>query len=227
MRVLSIIPARGGSKGIPRKNIIDLFGKPLIAWTIEASLNSKYINRTIVSSEDEEILDVSQRYGAERFIRNKDLAGDFVKTEPVLIDVLNKIEEEFDYLVLLQATSPLRKSHHIDNAFDKMLEMKSKALISVYEPEHSPLKSFTLDDKGMLKGLVNDSYPFTPRQLLPKTFFPNGAIYIIDIKSFLEKGSLFISNNTTYYLMNNEDSKDIDSLSDLIEVEKIMKTILV
>lgn len=220
MKVLSIIPARGGSKGIPRKNIVNLNGKPLISWTIEASLASKYINKTIVSSEDKEILEISEEFGAIPFQRDESLAGDFVKTELVLLDVLNKLEDKFDYLVLLQATSPLRNSLHIDEAFKMLIEKNAKSLISVYEPDHSPLKAFLSNEDGTLKGIVNDSYPFYPRQVLPKTFYPNGAIYIIDVKEFLKYGSLFIPNKTIYYIMDKLYSNDIDTLDDLKKIEK-------
>lgn len=222
MKVLSIIPARGGSKSIPKKNIVDLLGKPLISWTIEASLNSKYISKTIVSSDDNEILEISKKYGATPYKRDVNLSGDYIKTEPVLLDVINNLEEEYDLLVLLQATSPLRNFEHIDAAFEKFFESNNEALISVYEPDHSPFKAFTVENNGVLKGIVNDEYPFSPRQLLPKAYYPNGAIYIININTFLKNKSLFISKNTGFYIMDKNSSKDIDSYIELQEVEEIL-----
>lgn len=221
MKVLSIIPARGGSKGIPKKNIIDLGGKPLIAWSIEASKKSKYISKTIVSSDDEQILKVAKDYGVIPIKRDRNLAKDDTKTQDVLFDLLNNLEEKFDYIILLQATSPLRNEKHIDEAFEKLKQTKNKALISVYEPEHSPLKAFIVDN-DILKGIVNDEYPFSPRQSLPKVYYPNGAIYIVDYKEFLKEKSLFIKNNTSYYIMDKDISKDIDKLEDLEEIRKII-----
>ena len=122
-RVLSIIPARGGSKGLSRKNIVNLAGKPLIVWTIEASLGSKYITKTVVSSDDKEILDISVEYGAEIIRRPDYLAGDTTTSESVVshaIDYLQSTGEEFDIVVLLQPTSPLRNAKDIDNSFEKL-----------------------------------------------------------------------------------------------------------
>lgn len=222
MRVLAIIPARGGSKGLPRKNIVPLLDKPLIAWSIEASHHSKYITKTVVSSEDDEILAVAQTFGADVLRRDESLAQDNVKTEPVLLDVIEKLDEEFDYIILLQATSPLRTSQHIDEAFEQLLNQNAKALISVYEPSHSALKAFMVDDNNCLKGIINDEYPFSPRQLLPKTYYPNGAIYIINTKEFIENKSLFVKKNTAFYLMDESVSQDIDTLADLKEVERFL-----
>lgn len=197
------------------KNIIDFKGKPLIAWSIEASLNSKYISKTIVSSDSDEILNISSEYGAEVLKRSEELALDNTKTEPVLIDVLEKIEESYDYLVLLQATSPLRTEKHIDEAIDKFLKDDAKSLISVYEPDHSPLKAFKINKKGQLEGIVNNEYPFMPRQNLPRCFYPNGAIYIVEVDYFINSKKLFAENQTSYYEMFNESNIDIDSLEDL------------
>lgn len=224
MKVLAIIPARGGSKGLPRKNIVNLAGKPLIAYSIEASLNSKYITKTVVSSEDDEILDVAKSFGAQTLKREEALAQDDVKTEPVLLDVLEKLDESFDYMILLQATSPLRTAQHIDEAMKQMLEQKADALISVYEPSHSALKAFMVDGNSCLKGIVNDEYPFSPRQLLPKTYYPNGAIYIINTKEFMKNQSLFIKEKTAFYLMDESLSLDIDTQKDLEVVEMHLKS---
>lgn len=120
---LSIIPARGGSKRLPRKNILKILDKPLIAYSIEAGLNSKYIDKLIVSSDDDEILSISKDYGAEIIKRPANLAEDTTTTFDTLKHVVENISEEYEYIVLLQATSPLRKSSHIDEAI-KLLEEK-------------------------------------------------------------------------------------------------------
>jgi CMP-N,N'-diacetyllegionaminic acid synthase len=223
-RVLSIIPARGGSKGLPRKNIIDLAGKPLIAWTIEASLNSKYITKTIVSSDDEEILDISEEYGAVIIKRPDNLASDVATSESVVrhaIDYLESMGEIFDIVVLLQPTSPLRGYKDIDNAFKIMLDSGAMSVISVYECDNKILKSFLMAPDGIMRAVNNDKYPFMRRQDLPKTYMPNGAIYMINTKIFKETGS-FMANKTLSYRMPRDRSEDIDSLRDLNNAAKVL-----
>ena len=121
-RLLAIIPARGGSKRLPRKNILDLSGKPLIAWTIEAALNSKYIDRIVVSTDDQEIANISIKHGAEvPFLRPKSLATDDASSIDTVINVLGEIEiidQHYEYIVLLQPTSPLRTEIDIDKAIE-------------------------------------------------------------------------------------------------------------
>jgi len=223
-RVLSIIPARGGSKGLPGKNIIDLAGKPLIAWTIEASLKSKYIAKTVVSSDDEEILDISNNYGAEVLKRPNDLASDIATSELVVrhvIDCLESKGEKFDVVILLQPTSPLRTHEDIDNAFEIMFYSESTAVISVCEFDNKVLKSFIKDYDGFLSGIENDKYLCMRRQDLPELFMPNGAIYIVDIESFNISKALFTSK-TLPYSMSKMNSLDIDSQDDLKSAEKIL-----
>jgi CMP-N,N'-diacetyllegionaminic acid synthase len=216
-RVLAIIPARGGSKGLPRKNIIDLAGKPLIAWTIEASLKSKYITKTIVSSDDKEILSISKEYGAEVIKRPDHLASDYATSESVVkhvIDYLESIGEMFDIVVLLQPTSPLRSYKNIDSAFEVMFDSKATAVISVYEVDNKMLKTFSKNNSGFLYGISNNKYSFMRRQDLPKIYMPNGSIYIINTKSFKEVNS-FMTNKTLSYIMSKEKSRDIDERIDL------------
>ena len=216
-RVLSIIPARGGSKGLPRKNVVDLAGKPLIAWTIEASLKSKYISKTVVSSDNKEILDISVEYGAEIIKRPDNLASDTATSESVVkhaIDCLESTGEVFDIVVLLQPTSPLRTSIDIDNAFDIMFYSDATAIISVCEFDNKALKTFIKDEDGFLQGVSNNKYPFMRRQDLPSVYTPNGAIYIINTKIYLENQSL-LTATTKEYLMPEFRSVDIDTIKDL------------
>ncbi len=222
LKFLSIIPARGGSKGIPKKNIIELAGKPLIAWTIEASLKSKYISKTIVSSDSDEILNIASKYNCHTIKRPGELATDEANSQVVIEHVLKNINaDSYDYLLLLQPTSPLRDSKDIDLAIEKIIEKKATALISVYTPEHTPLKAFLQNEEGFLKGLVNNKYPFLRRQDLPTVYMPNGAIYIIKIDEFLKHKQLF-TNQTIHYKMSIEKSLDIDTFEDLHLVSKIL-----
>jgi CMP-N-acetylneuraminic acid synthetase len=216
-RVLSIIPARGGSKGLSRKNIVNLAGKPLIVWTIEASLGSKYITKTVVSSDDKEILDISVEYGAEIIRRPDYLAGDTTTSESVVshaIDYLQSTGEEFDIVVLLQPTSPLRNAKDIDNSFEKLFRENVTALISVCETDNKILKAFKENEKGFMEGLSNNKYPFMRRQDLPKTYMSNGAIYIVKVSDFLKNNS-FYTAKTISYVMSGARSLDIDTKEDL------------
>jgi len=221
-KILAIIPARGGSKGIKKKNIINLAGKPLIAWTIEASLNSKYITKTIVSSDDSEILNISANYKAETIKRPKKLAQDTTPSEPVIKHTLDSLSDElFDYIILLQPTSPLRDTKEIDNAFDLFFKSDATALISVCKTDNKILKAFTKDDNGYINGISDNRYPFMRRQDLPNTYMSNGAIYIIKVSKFIKINSLY-TTKTIAYEMNDKNSFDIDTHSDLDKIRNYL-----
>jgi CMP-N,N'-diacetyllegionaminic acid synthase len=226
-RILSIIPARGGSKGLLGKNIIDLAGMPLIGWSINASLNSKYINKTIVSSDDEKILDISIKCGAEIIRRPDYLSSDDATSEGVVrhaIDYLSSKGEVFDSVILLQPTSPLRSSIDIDEAFDAMFDSNATAVISVFEGDNKMLKAFVNRSDGFLEGICNNKYPFMRRQDLPKVYVPNGAIYINKIASFLKDNSFFSTSVVSYIMLENK-SIDIDTHDDLIVAELYLNDI--
>lgn len=225
VRFLAVIPARGGSKGLPNKNILPLLGKPLIAWSIAASMSSDYTIDTIVSSDSEEILQVATEYGATPLLRPKTLAQDTTPSEPVLTHACASMPKHYDYLILLQPTSPLRNFEHLNEAIALLLATGSTSLISVYEPSHHPLKAFTLTENNKLKGLVNDQYPFMRRQDLPRAFYPNGAIYIVQTDFFLRNEKLFSEGDTVPYIMDEMHSIDIDSMEDLKAAENYLKKI--
>jgi CMP-N,N'-diacetyllegionaminic acid synthase len=218
-KVLAIIPARGGSKGLPQKNILDLAGKPLIAWTIEATLNSKYITKTIVSSDDNEILNISKEYGAYTLKRPNEFATDTASSEVVVRHTIESIDEKFDYIVLLQPTSPLRDVENINNAFENLFKENATALISVCEIDNKILKAFKENKDGFIEGISNNKYPFLRRQDLPKTYLSNGAIYIIKVDEFMKNNS-FYTDKTISFVMNEIKSLDIDSIEDLDKVRR-------
>ena len=222
IKILAIIPARGGSKGVPNKNIVDVGGKPLMVWTIEAALKSKYITKTIVSSDSDAILEIAKKYQAQVIKRPAELATDEARSEPVMAHALIELAENgdiYDYVILLQPTSPLRIAEDIDAAILTLLKSDATALISVYEANHHPLKAFTANDNGYLNGLVNNEFPFMPRQVLPKAFYPNGAIYLIKTENFLEKNQLF-TDKTIAFEMPIEKSVDVDNLDDIYKIHK-------
>lgn len=221
-KILAIIPARGGSKGLPNKNIYPLAGKPLIRHTIEAALASKYICKTVVSTDSQQIMEVCEDL-CEVIKRPAILATDNAPSEPVFHHAINCLAidgHKYDFIVALQPTSPLRDADDIDNAFQSYFLSEATALISGFEPPHSPLKSF-YNDGTFLRGLINNDYPFSPRQSLPKTFIPNGAIYIVENNLFLEQQGFFTSK-TIPYLMPFKKSIDIDTVEDIEACEKYL-----
>lgn len=218
---VAVIPARGGSKGLPGKNIAMLAGKPLLAWTIEAALQSYRISRVIVSSDDQEILEVAAKSGAECIQRPPELASDESGSEVVIEHVLATIGESVmadDVVVFLQPTSPLRDASDIDSAIDDFSASGADALISVTEPEHHPLKCFTIDQSGHLKALLDERYPFMRRQDLPACYRPNGAIYLIS-RAVFEKQGFFSPGKTIPFVMPQGKSIDIDVQADLQAAE--------
>ncbi len=225
-RVLAIIPARGGSKRLPRKNILDLNGKPLIAWTIEAALKSRYIDKTIVSTDDKEIAEISDKYGAEvPFMRPKRLASDTASSVDVILHAINFYKEKgnnFEYIVLLQPTSPLRMDEDIDAAFEQ-LDDKTKAVVSVCETEHTPLWSNTLPADLSMKDFIRPEIKNVRSQDLPKYYRLNGAVYISEIGYFKDNIG-FIGDRTVAFIMLQERSIDIDSVFDFLFCEFLMKT---
>ena len=223
-KILAIIPARSGSKGIKNKNIVDLSGKPLISWTIQASLNAKFITKTLVSSDSDEILRIAQAYDATTIKRPKELALDESASESVIAHALESLKGEvFDYIVLLQPTSPLRDSTEINKAFEKLFKTEASALLSVSKIDSKILKAFKENDDKYIEPISNAEYPFMRRQDLPQTFMSNGAIYIIDTQKFLETNTLY-TDKTTAYVMDDIKSIDIDTLEDLEKAKNYIHT---
>jgi CMP-N-acetylneuraminic acid synthetase len=223
-KILAIIPARGGSKGIPRKNIKLLSGKPLMTYTIEVALKSKYLDRVIVSTDDKEIAKISKKYGAEVIKRPKILAIDRAKTIDVifhLLSVLKKEKYDPDVIVLLQPTSPLRIVKDIDNAIELFLKNKCESIISICESGHSPYWSFKIKS-GYLTPILGRKYFKQRRQGLSKSYIPNGAIYISTPKNLFKYKS-FYTNKILPYIMPLERSIDIDNETDFKLAELILK----
>lgn len=220
---LAIIPARGGSKRLPRKNILDLNGKPLIAWSIEASLNCDYINETLVTSDDDEILNISQKYGAHIIKRPDDLASDTASSFDAIKHAIDSSTIDYEYIVLLQPTSPLRNSRHINEAINLLEEKNADAIISVCEMEHSPLWSNTIPDNNSMQDFLLDSIKNLRSQDLPTYYRLNGAIYICKKNILLEENSFFIKENIYAYKMGTNKSIDIDTYQDFQYAEFLMK----
>lgn len=217
--VLALIPARGGSKGIPRKNIKKVHGKPLIWYTIESALRSDNIDKTIVTTDDEEIANISEDLGANvPFIRPSDLAEDETPTEPVVSHAVQELKSEFETIVLLQPTSPLRTATDIDKAIEKFDTADADSLVSVFE-DHSYRWRQTEDGAQQ----INYGGDRSRRQEKEPEFVENGAIYITYTGQFTNTNSLK-SGRTTLYKMSEIRSIDVDVPEDLKLVEALLKT---
>jgi len=212
---LAIIPARGGSKRLPQKNILNLAGKPLIAWSIEAASKSKYLDKVIVTSDDSEILNVSQNYGVNIIKRPNELASDTATTFDAISHVIEN-NPKYDYIVLLQPTSPLRNSLHIDEAIQRLFEKNADAIVSVCEMDHSPLWSNTLPENASMQNFIHNEIKNTRSQDLPVYYRLNGAIYICSVDKLLEEKTFIIKKDIYAYKMNREDSVDIDEKIDFL-----------
>jgi len=218
---LAIIPARGGSKRLPRKNILDLNGKPLISYSIEEALKSKYIDKVVVSSDDDEILEVSLKSGAVVLKRPNFLATDRSSTFDAIEHAISK-NKAYDYIVLLQPTSPLRMVSHIDEAIEKLESKDADAIVSVCEVEHSPLWMNTIPDNGNMDLFIKEDIKNIRSQDL-KTFFRlNGAIYICKKDRLLKEKTFFFKNNIFSYEMEWKYSVDIDTFYDFKLAEIIL-----
>ena len=210
---LAIIPARGGSKRLPRKNILNLCGKPLISWSIEAGLKSKYIDKVVVSSDDTEILNISNELKVQVIKRPNELASDTSTSFDVVQHAIDNLES-YEYILLLQPTSPLRNENHIDKAIEILEEKNADAVISVCEMNHNPLWSNTLDDSLSMEGFIGDNLLNKRSQDLKKYYRLNGAIYLCKTDKLLKEKSFFLKKNIFAYVMNSNNSIDIDRKED-------------
>jgi CMP-N,N'-diacetyllegionaminic acid synthase len=219
---LAIIPSRGGSKRLPRKNLLDLNGKPLVSWSIEAGLNSKYIDKVAVTSDDADILNIAKSYGVLSINRPTELSSDTATTFDTVEHAIENINY-YDYIVLLQPTSPLRTEWHIDKAIEFLIYNDADAIVSVCETDHSPLWSNTLDDTLSMVGFLNKSFKNKRSQDLDIYYRINGAIYICDTKKLLKEKGFFIENEIYAYKMDREASIDIDNAIDFLLADLILK----
>ncbi|MBL4785176.1 MAG: acylneuraminate cytidylyltransferase family protein [Cohaesibacteraceae bacterium] len=222
VKILAVITARGGSKELPHKNIYPLDNKPLIAWTIDAALNARLVTRVIVSTDDQEIATISKTYGADiPFIRPLHLATDEASSLDVLVHAARQCPG-YDYVVLLQPTSPLRTSLDIDQTIELCTRHGAHSSTSVCETEKPPNKMYYLDAYGDMNKIINDDGVQKRRQELPHCFALNGATYVIQTKRLLD-GQELVTQNTKAFIMPKSRSIDIDDLFDIRLTETIIK----
>ncbi len=217
-RILGLIPARGGSQRIPRKNVLPMAGKPLIAWTIDAALDANSLNRIIVSTDDTEIAEISRRHGADvPFLRPPEIASDTASGLDVMLHTLRTlldVGEYYDYIVLLQPTSPLRSSQDIDDAIHLLLDKKADAVVSVCQTDHPPEWSNTLPDNLSMAAFYRPGVREKCSQDLPKSYRLNGAVYVYNCEHLLRDENLNMDDCCYAYVMPRERSIDIDTAMD-------------
>ncbi len=225
--ILALIPARGGSKGLSGKNMRTVNGVPLVGYSLKAALNSKYINEVYLSSDDEATLLYGKEVGAKPIFRAAEYSSDTASANSVVEHLINNLSKNLlkknPYIVYLQPTSPLRSVTHIDDALREMMEQGLNKLVSVTQMSKSPFKSFLVDQDGCLQALFGEEMTNQRRQDIPTVYAANGAIYVFLYSDFKKKNA-FPSNGAYPYIMNAEDSLDIDTPEDLSALKRIMKS---
>lgn len=224
-KIVAIIPARGGSKSIPKKNIKNLLGKPLIFYSIKASLHSRYIDRVIVSTENAKIAQLAKNLGAEiPFLRPKNLAADSTPTLPVLKHALAYLENKKGYrpdiVVLIQPTSPFVLPQDIDTAIEKLFKENSKTCFSVCEVNQRPEWMYKIEGKKIIPIIKSDLS--LRRQDLPPIYISNGSVFVSRKETLMEKNRI-IDSNSSIIIMPRERSIDIDEPFDFAVAKLLMK----
>ncbi|HEQ71110.1 MAG TPA: acylneuraminate cytidylyltransferase family protein, partial [Spirochaetia bacterium] len=204
--ILAVIPARGGSKRLPSKNILPLSGKPLVVWSIEAALQSQRVDHAVLSTDSPEIVAACRSTGIDTpFLRPAALATDQAASMDVVRHAIDFLKSErgevYDYVVLLQPTSPLRTAEDIDAAVSLLTEKKAAAVVSVCEVDHPPEWTGTLPEDLSMANFLRPDAAARRSQELPRYYRLNGAIYICHIPTLLEEGSFFIKTNIYAYIM--------------------------
>jgi CMP-N,N'-diacetyllegionaminic acid synthase len=220
--VLAIIPARGGSKGVPRKNIRLLHGKPLIAYTIDAARKSAYLDEVIVSTDDQEIADTARAWGGTvPFLRAPQFGTDHTAMIDVVVHVLEQMQRRYDFIVLLQPTSPMRTAGHIDATIELCVREEASSCVSVCPAEDHPYYLYEISDGRMQK--VFSMPEVTRRQDLKEYYVVNGAVYVHRTET-LTAERVFVSQQSVPYVMPRSVSIDIDTEEDLLYCEFLMRT---
>ncbi|ATP39080.1 cytidyltransferase [Solibacillus sp. R5-41] len=224
-KVLALIPARGGSKSIPKKNIVELYGKPLISWTIEAAINTPEIDKVIVSTDSIEIAQVALEYGAEIQMRPAELAEDsslVIDTIHYVLKELEKKGEWYDFVTLLEPTAPLRTSEDISSCIRLLCEKSLDSTATFKEADLNPIRAWKIEG-NVPTTFIEGAIPWLPRQELPTAHQLNGAVYVTKVEKLLESKKEIIMGNIGAVIMPKERSVDIDDRIDLLMADFIMK----
>lgn len=216
MSDIAIIPARGGSKRIPRKNIKNFLGKPIIAYSIEAALESQLFDEVMVSTDDEEIADIAFKYGAVvPFMRSKENSSDTANTIDVLIEVLERYKNEkmeFDYGCCIYPTAPLLSVRNLIEAYDLLIEERFDSISTIVSYGYPIQRALQFDNRRKMY-MVNENYLFSRSQDLKKRYHDAGQFYLFNIRQFL-KSKLIWNDNSGGYVMRELQVQDIDTLED-------------
>lgn len=227
-KILAIIPARSGSKGLRDKNIRQLAGKPLLQWTIESAIQSGCCDEIMVSTDSDTYAEIARSCGASvPWLRPQNLSSDDASSNDLIQHVLDSYAKEgalFDVFVLLQPTSPLRNASDILNAITLLLDIEANSVVSVCETDHSPLWSNTLPQDGSMEHFIRDEVIGKRRQELPVFYRLNGAIYVLNVVFFQTKNT-FLGSGSYAYVMPAERSVDIDTLIDFQLAEVILNSV--
>lgn len=226
-KIIAIIPARGGSKGVPGKNIKLLYNKPLIAWSIDEAKKSKYIDTIFVSTDDNNIADVARQYGIKiPFLRDSSLARDDTPSMDVILNVLEHFEkngDSYDLVIMLEPTSPLRNSNDIDSAITMLVETaEAKSIVGVCKVEATHPDFCVKIENGFLRRRNNEDFKVIRRQDLDELYFYEGSLYISYV-DYLKESKSFYHNKTLGFVVPRWKSPEIDDILDFVVVEAIMK----
>jgi N-acylneuraminate cytidylyltransferase len=217
--VLGLVVGRGGSKGLARKNVLPLAGKPVIAWTVAAARTSRYIDRVVVSSEDREIIDAAVAAGADApFVRPVELASDSVQLPVVMLHALQAVPGDWHYLVLLQASSPLRDGPDIDACIERIDASGAPTCLSVSETLAPPYQTFLMNGDGRLKTVIDGDLVNRRRQEMPKTYQLNGAVCVVRAEWFRRHHETYVAE-TVGAIIPFEHGLDIDNATDFALAE--------
>ena len=222
---LAVIPARGGSKGLPGKNIKELCGKPLIAWSIESGLGSKYIDKLMVTTDSPEIANIAEKYGANvPFLRPSYLASDTATTFDTVKHVIDFYDDTFDYIILLEPTSPLREEGDIDNMIEKIVDSQNlfDSIISIGESHEHPSIMKKITETGQIMNYCQSLEMKSRRQDNDTAYFPYGVAYIVKTSAFMEEKT-FYTQRCNSYKVERYQCYEIDDMYDFLMIESILK----
>lgn len=224
-KILAVIPARGGSKGLQKKNIRPLLGKPLIIWSIENALNQEILDDVVVSTDDIEISNISKEIGASiPFLRPVELAQDDTPIYNVIEHLLANLKDQYDIVALMEPTSPLRTKYDVSNAVKILVDNyeSTDAVISIGEIHtESPFICKIVSD-NFVKPFISSEINLYQRQQLPTTYFPYGVIYAAKVENYLQEKSFYLQRVMPYYIQRWQ-NYEIDDIYDFLAIENIME----
>jgi len=186
--VLGVVPARGGSKGLPRKNVRVVGGHPLFTWSVWQGLSSRWLDRVVVSTEDGEVAEVCERYGYEVVERPKELASDVARIEEVAIDAVRVVDGEWKYVVILQPTCPLREVSEIDRCVERCVKGDMASVSTIAQHNEHPMKSLHMLESGEIVPYFGAEYLNAPRQTLPRFYKQTGSVYVNRVADLVKAG---------------------------------------